>query len=517
MSQHLVVIEKTDSGARFALLRTRLRSSELLDVQTVDFSALAPDAEGAAINPWKTLRAMLPERVDRVVLGLSPGYFSSRVLSFPFSDPKKVEAAIGFELDGLLPCDASDLLVHWTRFGLSERKGTIQTLIVSGKRRVLLELIAEMKDADLEPQSLVPVPSVFDLLLPDEGVNAEGAFVVMCPSSEGGSLAVFDHGPCVMRRIPKVPLGEDVSSTLVTALQMSTRSIDVAQLRCIYLAGEYASDELADRMGSLVGVASVYLGPTVLASEPPEDLTYRLEEHAMLDALVAASLKYGRRFPLDLRQGDASFQGDSQELQGLLRRWASSGAVIVALMLIASVVNYKSVRYQERLVDRGFCDVTKRVMGREICDPTAAIASLTGSAGSADGFSIPSYTALDLLVMLSQEIGSNIDMQLEEIDIRTAPGNDEKDRMTGKGEADSFDTIEKTLTHLRAHPCVNKAEVSRQKKQSNSTRVEFSVAVDVQCPAGKRPSMAVASAENPPASPPVPASPVVPEPTGDMP
>jgi hypothetical protein len=146
------------------------------------------------------------------------------------------------------------------------------------------------------------------------------------------------------------------------------------------------------------------------------------------------------------------------------------------------------LRGEEKHLDQGFCSATQRIVGREICDPTAALATLKQSGGDG-GVVIPSFSASSLLEMTSKAITSELDVQFDEMDLRVDATPGQPERISAKGEAASFETTEQLVNALKKDPCVQDAEVSNQRKTHNAGRVEFKLVIKVACPVGVQPGM----------------------------
>ena len=91
---------------------------------------------------------------------------------------------------------------------------------------------------------------------------------------------------------------------------------------------------------------------------------------------------------------------------------------------------------------------------------------------------------------MSKLVDPSLDVVFGELDFRLGARGDESDRITGKGDARTFEAVEQLVTGLKADPCVEEAEVSKQRKKRNSNRVEFSLTVRLKCPPGVLPGTA---------------------------
>ncbi|HET6345510.1 MAG TPA: hypothetical protein VFH51_11305, partial [Myxococcota bacterium] len=209
-------------------------------------------------------------------------------------------------------------------------------------------------------------------------------------------------------------------------------------------------------------------------------------EHALALGMAVALFRHGRELPLNFRRGELAYHGDIQLYRGTLTRAAIGMSIVLTLAILGSVVRYSILKGEEKQLDLGFCSATQRIVGREICDPTAAMATLRQSGGDG-GVVIPSYSAASLLEMVSKGITPDLDVQLDEIDLRVDATPGQPERIAAKGEAASFETTEGLATALKKDPCVQDVEVSNQRKTHNAGRVEFKLVIKVACPVGVQP------------------------------
>jgi len=218
-------------------------------------------------------------------------------------------------------------------------------------------------------------------------------------------------------------------------------------------------------------------------------------EYGVALAMALSLLRRGRAVPLNFRQGDLAYAGDLQVYRGEIVRIAIGVAAVILLGIAGSIVRYSQITAEEHQIDRGFCTATKQIVGREICNPTAALATMR-QAPTVSGIVLPQYSAATLFEMLSSVLDSSIDVSFDDLEFRLGARGDEPDRITGKGEAATFEMIEQVVRRLKKHPCIKGAEVSKQRKSRNN-RVEFHLSAKVHCPAGVTPSAPVAVAAAP--------------------
>jgi cell division ATPase FtsA len=454
-----------------------------------------------------------------------------------------VEAALDFELENLIPYNLEDIATTWT---VSERRpGMTQLLTAVTPREPLVERIRHASAANSEPRSAVVPAAVLGELVPD--AVADPTAVLSIGESQS-HLAVMHRGLRFARTIRAG--GADIDQALARQFGLSPEKAKEAkesEARLLGAEGAYAPED-ARRVHDAVAAGLTPLLRAVAATfkaMPAEHQPSRLlltggssrllglaeylamrlgidvelvdlraslgeigcvprklgPEFAVPVAMVLAGLRHGRATPLNFRRGELAYHGDIQVYRGEITRIGIGLAVVLLLAIATSVVRYTLISAEESQIDSAICQATKKIVGREICDGTAAIAAMRSPPSVGEGMEVPSYSASALLDMLSKLIGEDIDVAFDDVEMRVTGRVDDPDRINAKGEAASFEMAEEVSTRLKQHPCVREAEVSNQKK-TRTGRVEFRLATKVICPVGVLPSAAVKVAEAP--SPPEP-------------
>lgn len=536
MAQHIVAMDVSATAVRVAIIEASLRRASLLDVRTV---ALEPGLSQQQV--WERVRADMPGSLDSVVVGLDPKVTSTRLLSFPFADLRKAEAAVEFELEGQIPYAMSDVA---TCHALTHRTAnSVSILAAITPKEPLRAFLASMTAAGLETRAaVVPTASLAEYL--PMGDDAPSA--VVCIGAAQTHVAVGQAGTVRFVRALRAG-GDDVDRAVAKAFDVpveKAREAKESEGR-LMAADDVASEDVRKLSGALAeGLGNVVRNlVATFKSLPPDDVPRRImltggmsrlsglgpflssslgipcelldlrgatqslpggpvavgPEYALSLAMAVSMFRHGREVPLNFRRGEFAYHGDIQLYRGQFTRMAVGLSAVFLLAIFASVVRYTMLRGEEKELDKGFCTATQRIVGREICDPVAALATLKQPSGP-DGTVIPSFSAGSLLEMLSKTVGSEIDVQFDELDLRVDSSGGGPERLTGKGEAATFETTEQLVAAIKRDACVQEAEVSKLRKSSSTGRVEFNLLAKVSCPPGLRPGtkIAVAAAPTPP-------------------
>ncbi|MBI3178951.1 MAG: pilus assembly protein PilM [Deltaproteobacteria bacterium] len=532
MAQHLAAIDIGGARVRVALIEASLRKAELVSAFSV---AVEPGQDRAAL--WAHVRESLPPRLDAVVVTVDGATASTRLLSFPFDDLRRVESAVPFELENLLPYELEEVATTWSLTRRGQAAAEVLTAVTP--RAALAKQIDELKAAGLEPRAMVlPAAALAELVSPADG----GPVAVLSVGESQSHLAVIGQGLRFARTLRTG--GIDVDRALAAPFKLSPALAKEAKEKEARIVPDAAaaSDEARVSQAVSAGLAPLVRELAVTFRALPAealpakvlltgglsrlpglaaflearlgvpvelvDIRARLgtvacrpeslgPEHAVSVAMALALLNRGRSVALNFRRGELAYRGDLQVYRGEVIRIGVGIAAVILLAIAGSIVRYTVISAEEARLDRSFCEVTKKIVGQEICDPTRALATLRQAPTGGDGIVVPPYSAAAVLDMVSRTIDSSIDVTFDELEVRVDGRVDEPDRVTARGEAATFETTEQIVARLQKHACVRGAEVSKQKKSRDGTRVEFSLTAKVSCPPGVQLSQLVEVATMP--------------------
>ncbi len=539
MAQNLVAIDVSRTRARIVEIEASLRRSRVTATHSVD---LDPDAEAAA--RWALIRAELGRAPETLVVGIEPETVSTRELRFPFSDMKKVEAALDFELESQIPYDLEEVATTW--FVTHRAADGVRMLAAITPREDLVESLGAMEESQLEPRSVALPAAALAELVPANNVDP---VAVLSLGSQQSHLAVMRDGLRFARtlrtggiaidrrlaahykvseddaRVAKenearlvldtsvvsedvVELSSQVElglKPLLRALAMTFRSLSQEDVPTkIFLTGGLSrlaglAEFLSVRLGIDVELMDLGAVAQSICGEVDEkdvgEPVAVAPEYANALALALAQLRRGTQVAMNFRRGELAYSGDFAAYRGEIVRIAVGLAAVILIALVGSFIRLSILSAEEDRIDQGFCDASKKIIGREICTPAQVIAILQEPGNTAGGVVIPTYSAADLLDAMSGTLMDERDVTFEDLKIEVNGRVDEPDTIVGKGETATFERIEEIVATLEGRPCITEAEVSRQKRTRDSGRVEFNLEIELQCPPGVRPGQAVAAKE----------------------
>ena len=145
-------------------LRQTVRGVEILALRT-----LPRENDETPTSEWlQHFLHMHRLSIDHVVCALAGDRLSTRRMSFPFRDRKKLAQAIPFEIEGDTLFEIEDVLVDWEMVGSDRNRADIVATIAP--RKVVSAFLTNLSDAGCEPRTvdaegliLSHVSSLFEL------------------------------------------------------------------------------------------------------------------------------------------------------------------------------------------------------------------------------------------------------------------------------------------------------------------------------------------------------------------
>src|SRR3990172_1119208 len=118
-----------------------------------------PDAEGAPplrerqIEAVKDLLADPRFAFDTAMVAL-PGPSASHLVALPFSDPRRIEQTIGFEVEGQIPFDLAEVAWDWQLLRSGAEKTELLVAVV--RKEELAGLLAGLAGLGVDPRAVLP-------------------------------------------------------------------------------------------------------------------------------------------------------------------------------------------------------------------------------------------------------------------------------------------------------------------------------------------------------------------------
>jgi general secretion pathway protein L len=185
-----------DIGAT-SIKMMRLEAS-LFSFEFVDFSE-----HPLPVNvdlPWEqlvsnVLQVLFSDRgmkADRVVASLPGRNVSARILTLPFSDRKKIDQTLPFEIEGLIPLPLEHILLDYEV--LEKTPEGAKVLVLFTEKALLASHLDLLKEAGIDPNVIVPSSVALANLRKEMSPDDEEPFAVVDFGESETSLCVVHDG-----------------------------------------------------------------------------------------------------------------------------------------------------------------------------------------------------------------------------------------------------------------------------------------------------------------------------------
>jgi general secretion pathway protein L len=482
----------------------------------------------------ETLRTALRELLarpelrnpDQVVVSLPGPSLVTHQLALPFSDPKRIEATIPFEVESQLPFDLSDAVFDYQVASQVKDKGS-ELLVGVVRREELATLLQALNEAGVDPRVVThPAITYQNLLLQQPGLFAgtdaeavaivdlgherttlaigrPGGGVEFARTFAGGgqnlsrSLATEfqtpqpeahhwkeQHGALASAATAQGPDGERAAAAFVRGLQPVLRELRPSfkaftartrrQVGAVLLCGGTA------RMPGLAEQLSKDLGMPVRVLALPQETSAAVvpapEQPAVMQAysLALRGLASGPKAPrFNLRRGEFAFKGDYDYVKDKLGLLASFAATLLLLLIASGVVRNSVLARREAQVDAVLCDVTERILGA--CEKNYDIALNRLKGVESPAAALPKLSAVNLLAEMTQRVPADVPVTFDRIDI-------DLERISVRGLTDSSKQIDTIASALKGHRCFKEVKEGKVEKTRDGNKVSFRLDIQVQCP-----------------------------------
>lgn len=177
---------------------------------------------------------------------------------------------------------------------------------------------------------------------------------------------------------------------------------------------------------------------------------------------------------LDFRKGDFQFSGQLEHLGQRLPALGTWAAVLLLLFFVQIGTRHQLLGQQESAVDEAFCALTKRVVGRALCESTVALAALREPPSDLGSFRIPKRSAFEMASDISEAIPPDLEVRLRDFDIR-------EERASIRGDAKDFDAVEQVVANLKKMECITEAKKGNLRTSVDGKGVEFQLTLRLGC------------------------------------
>jgi len=503
-----------DVGAysiKLATMESARKTMQLVHFEEVPNKASPRESLAAALH-----HAFGPKisGIDQVFFSLPGTSIATHQLSLPFSDHKRIDATLGFEVETVSAMDMADVAFDY------QPVANNRLLVGIALRKELMDWIHHLSELSVEPRwiahpalqlaSLVssparkktePLPKNFAIV--DIG-HERCCFASIHASNNCDIARVFPGG------------GKEITNALASAFNISEqeaatwkekhgillpssghpaaahKAAEIMQqallpvereLRILLKMREGQSHEPIEHLYLTGGTSrlpgiSAYLSKSL---ELPvellpltcfkEGLSPSAGQATSLLSSYQSTAPRTRRF--NFRQKDLAYKSEFDFLKDKLPTLSIFVLCAVVLFFAGGVTRNFLLRSNERRVDDKLCELTTRVLGQCERDYTRAELLLSSNPNPAPELSKPS--AADFLAHLVQQISNNFEIEFDQILIQP-------ERISLKSKADQKLDIDTLKTALEAIPCVDDIKEGKVEKSRDGLKKNFPLDIKLSCP-----------------------------------
>lgn len=468
-------------------------------------------------------------KADAVYTAVPGGAVTTHLITLPFTDARKIEQTLPFELEDQLPFDLDDVV--WDTQILDQRDGKSQALVGVVKKEVLGAVVESLGQAGLDPRvvslSSLAYQNLFahGVVTPLEAETAEDGSPAAARGEavldighqstdllivEGGAARFARSFPVAGRALTlAVAAATRTSPEEAEALKITEASLRPAaaaadpriaealvrgltplvrgvrqsfmayaakartKVERVHLTGGTARlPGLAEWLASELGCEVVALDPFPEAQTGDEVPQVHTDDPAAGLAMALALRAQGgvRTARVNLRKGPYAFKGDLSYLKGNVSRLAALAAVILVLLGANVFARFQSLAVHEEKIDQAMCELTQKVLGQCLTNPDDALSRLKGTRKTAAA--IPRVSAAEVLAEITNRLQGVDEIELSELDI-TGP------KVRLQGTAGSFDSVAKVVEALKGYSCFGQVSQGQTRQARSGDKIEFNVDADM--------------------------------------
>ncbi|QRK04644.1 pilus assembly protein PilM [Archangium violaceum] len=481
----------------------------------------------------ETLRAALREllarpelqHADQVVVALPGPSLATHQLALPFTDPKRIEATIPFEVESQIPFDLGDAVFDYQVATQVKDKGS-ELLVGVVRREELTTLLEMLNEAGVDPRVVTHPGITYQNLLMQQpglfaGLDAEAVAIVdigherttvaigrpgmgveFARTFSGGGLGLSRalatefqtplpeahhwkeaHGALASEAQAQGPDGERAAAAFVRGLQPVLRELRPSfkaftartrrQVGAVLLCGGTARmPGIAEQLSKDLGVPA-----RVLALPPESSGAVSASEQPLAMQAYSLALRgqaSGAKAPrFNLRRGEFAFKGDYDYVKDKVGLLASFAATLLLLLIASGVVRNSVLARREAQVDAVLCDVTQRILGS--CEKNYDIALNRLKGVESPAAALPKLSAVNLLAEMTQRVPADVPVTFDRIDI-------DLERISVRGLTDSSKQIDTIASAIKGHRCFKEVKEGKVEKTRDGNKVSFRLDIQVQCP-----------------------------------
>lgn len=362
---------------------------------------------------------------SRIVSALPGSRFTQRTIAFPFSDRKRIEKALPFELEDLLPFSLDEVVLdHAVLKAGSGKQDETQVLCLALPKAALRQHLDRLAAAGIEPHAVVP--SFLGLSAVAALMPADGPLLLMA----GGDLCLRGAG--------MVQAVRSIGASATGGLRHVLQSLEAGREDRIERAALLGSDEAAQQALAAAEIAVETVSPALGGKE----------------AADAVSLGAALTTDVNFRKGEFAFRKADEGARRRRRTMIIAAAAAAVLFCVNIGVKLWIVRAGYNRLDGEIRQIYQQTFPdskptgdvvRQMKDRLADARKRFGALGSGT-------SALDVMKTVTDGIPKEVRISFTDFLL-------EGERLRLQGEAPSFETLDKAKAELQKSPLFSEVAV----------------------------------------------------------
>jgi len=425
----------------------------------------------------QALRQVLPKLEDRgegLVYSFPSRQTMVHRIPLPFADRKKNRQVVKYEVEPLLPFAADQVIVDF--YSPGKNSGEERTLVFAVRKGDLGEHLALLKEAGLDPESVVPEALALFSLVRALGKTSAGSGALLDLGDEKATVILWQNDRLVLARsIPLAGsalsraeahdlsrLAEEVRRTFLSAgYGPENRPVE----KVFLTGGNSLNPGVEKKLGDLLPASVSCLEMGEMSGDVPKEI------RPALAAALGAALGGAAGEEVNLRREEFASSQKAQRARGRMKILVCYASILAVLGVAAFFLNYslKERRYQDLRAEirKEFTQAlpeVKRVvneiqqMKARVQEERAKLAALGGGGGSG--------SPLEILRELSMMVEPSMKVRVTELIV-------DPETVEVNGEADSFDTVNQLKSRLDRSARFKEVQLKTARASSLENVVEF--------------------------------------------
>ncbi|HEY3354382.1 MAG TPA: pilus assembly protein PilM [Polyangia bacterium] len=522
MAQKVLGVDLGAYSVKVAVLETSFRQATLVAFHE---RPLPPGDETALVRGARVLGELLAQQHlgDAIAYAAIPGdRLSLRVLELPFTDEKKLEQVVGYELESQIPHAIEDVVLDHQIVASGEGA---KVLTAAARREVVREVLTALEGAGAAPRALYAAPLVY------------AAVAARALPHEPGPVAVVDighlHTNVCISRAGKVMFGRTLSRggrhlTLALAQTYQMRAEDAEQSKLTSGAVSSQVHPLPPDWSQLDAVLKEALAPLVrelrqtfafyraqfgdavgsahlcggtarlpglaeyLAQEvgvPVRHLEFpggdlgRLGDAEVARPSVPLALAIGAagatgRHALDFRKGEFGYRVDYSFVRAKAFHLAACFLAVLAFAAVDAYAALHKLRREEAALETKLKSASIELFGKEARSPKEVSREIRAAIkGSNIDLPLPESTAYDLLDDISRKLPTGEDKKLDVLELDIKPK-----KTFIKGTIASAAAVDEIVTALKTITCFEDIQKGPIQNVVGQDVKQFTLTIVGKCP-----------------------------------